>query len=59
MAPKRKPKKAAPAAPEASAPVPQVDESRAARQLRKQENAAKHVSSPESIEKRRERVEAK
>lgn len=59
MAPKRKPKKAAPVpAPEAPAPV-QVDESRAARQLRKQENAAKHVSGDESIEKRRERVEAK
>lgn len=57
MARKPKSKKPEPAAP--AAPVPQVDESRAARQLRKQENAAKHVSSPESIEKRRERVEAK
>ena len=54
----RKPKKPK-SSPAPETPVPQVDESRAARQLRKQENAAKHVSGPESIEKRRERVEAK
>lgn len=57
MAKKIKAPKAAPApkAPEAPAVV---DESRAARQKRKEENAAKYPLGDESIEKRRERVEA-